>query len=143
MDPHLSEALAAGFPELSHAMSSHTLSLSAVLEQVPPGTSISRDCVEQLQQYISAAELHHSSDSAVPLTYPKPKGPGTHPCPFCGKEFVSPAPLETHIRVHTGYRPFKCTKCGRAFNQKGSLKRHMIAKHSVRKVHLLPYDHPL
>lgn len=39
------------------------------------------------------------------------------------------------VRVFLGERPFKCTHCGKAFNQKVVLQTHMV-RHTGEKPHL-------
>lgn len=39
-----------------------------------------------------------------------------------------------HVSPSLGERPFKCSECGKAFNQKGALQTHMI-KHTGEKPH--------
>ncbi|XP_050454070.1 zinc finger protein 436-like [Cataglyphis hispanica] len=47
-----------------------------------------------------------------------------YPCRYCGKRFPNNRTLETHIRVHTGERPFKCQYCDKSFSQRGNLINH-------------------
>ncbi|XP_071549338.1 uncharacterized protein [Panulirus ornatus] len=46
-------------------------------------------------------------------------------CLICWKWVVSQSSLETHMRSHTGERPFKCELCNNAFICKGDMLRHM------------------
>lgn len=45
-------------------------------------------------------------------------------CSCCRKGFTSWRSLETHMRVHTGERPYGCPQCGKRFTQSGHLKTH-------------------
>lgn len=46
-------------------------------------------------------------------------------CTICGKWLVSMSSLETHMRSHTGERPFQCNVCENAFIRKSDMLRHM------------------
>ncbi|XP_026875368.2 zinc finger protein 516 isoform X1 [Electrophorus electricus] len=59
---------------------------------------------------------------------------GEHVCPVCGKSFSQPSHYRTHMRSHTGERPFRCQYCSYSATQKGNLKTH------VQTVHRLTFD---
>ncbi|XP_046350594.1 zinc finger protein 845-like [Haliotis rufescens] len=46
-------------------------------------------------------------------------------CPFCGRICSTPYALATHIKCHTGARPFMCQDCGKSFLQASHLRSHM------------------
>ncbi|CAG9788031.1 unnamed protein product [Diatraea saccharalis] len=54
-------------------------------------------------------------------------------CELCGQITMSQSALDTHMRTHTGERPFTCNTCQSQFRTKGSLKRHFEAKHSEKR----------
>ncbi|KAH3897425.1 hypothetical protein DPMN_021613 [Dreissena polymorpha] len=54
-------------------------------------------------------------------------------CAVCGKTLSSKFQLDTHMRTHTGERPFRCETCGKGFTQKGTLKRHRLILYGYSK----------
>ncbi|GFY57539.1 hypothetical protein TNIN_391391 [Trichonephila inaurata madagascariensis] len=50
-------------------------------------------------------------------------------CQFCGRTFNQKAHLVQHLRIHTGERPFKCSKCDKCFKRNESLRYHFMTVH--------------
>ncbi|XP_066961241.1 uncharacterized protein [Macrobrachium rosenbergii] len=53
-------------------------------------------------------------------------------CEFCSKNFKRKETLNVHRRIHTGEKPFPCSRCDYASETKGNLKAHMWRKHKIQ-----------
>lgn len=52
-------------------------------------------------------------------------GEKPYKCPFCYKAFASKKNMIVHSRIHTGERPYACTKCDKRFYHSSAVKKHL------------------
>ncbi|KAI9332886.1 hypothetical protein DFJ73DRAFT_630162 [Zopfochytrium polystomum] len=54
----------------------------------------------------------------------------------CSKSFTRRYNLQSHLRCHSGERPYCCDLCSLTFSRKHDLRRHTRSLHSVDRPHL-------
>ena len=53
-------------------------------------------------------------------------------CQVCGKRFMQPGVLKTHLLIHKGERPFACEVCKKRFLLAWHLRRHALTHSGVK-----------
>ena len=56
-------------------------------------------------------------------------GERPYTCRTCGQSFSDRSTIAKHRRTHTGTKPYTCDVCGRDFSQSGNMLRHKISIH--------------
>ena len=83
--------------------------------------------------------LNPTSTTAVPKTsaVKKQQAPNSsrefvHVCSYCKKGFSRQVHLQSHIRIHTGEKPYNCDQCHKSFKQKVHLRTHLLTHTGVK-----------
>ncbi|XP_051477694.1 zinc finger protein 408 [Apus apus] len=66
--------------------------------------------------------VHRKTHQAAGTDPAAPKG---CQCAICGRHLANPSSLRSHVRLHTGERPYACPCCGKGFRQQSNLREHL------------------
>lgn len=57
--------------------------------------------------------------------------PRSHECHLCFKRFLKRQHLESHLQIHTGFKPHICHLCQNKYSSASSLRSHLANVHGI------------
>ncbi|XP_069113038.1 zinc finger protein ZFAT-like [Argopecten irradians] len=83
------------------------------------GKAASKDLIERMGYRMMTMDIFHKMRETF----------GTEECEYCGKLYYNKVDFDTHLRTHTGDKPFPCNICGYRGLTKENLARHKEKEH--------------
>lgn len=107
------------------------------MEQRPPSAKIRTRKYKAQKQVLYCSYCAKKSNSLALHQSHMRTHTGEKPfeCYQCQKRFSFQQSLKSHVLLHTGERPYKCNECGLKFRQIGHLQGHKLT-HSGQKLHV-------